>query len=668
MSNCFYSTASTKIENIIKNLMNKLLLIRQIIRYLGSTYLYFFIVNIDAQPNELPKDYLFPIRPGRQNFISGSMGELRHGHFHAGIDIKTAGHVGLPVYATQSGYVCRVKISEKGYGKTLYLKHSDGNISVYGHLSHFEKNVGTFVLKKQYQAQWYEVDIYPEKGLFSFNQGDIIAYSGNSGYSGGPHLHFEIRNAEEIPMDVLAIGFREIRDNIEPVLQKIALNPLNIESRIEGIFDRKEFEAQYDKNTNNYTIEETIKAYGLIGLGYWGYDRMNETHNRYGINYVELKVNGKKIYEHHIEAVSFYDTHTIDVFVNYKIWRTQDKKFTRCYIVEGNKLPFYKKSPGNGHIFIEAGKTYKIHLTLKDSYGNTAALNFQVAGDKNTARAFNRKKKSLPVPTFNLIRNVLSIALPSSSPEIKLQTNMGEKTLLPAYIQNDKHVFLWNMQKGIPRAIFFNTDTLLLNKPNIFPYYHVLNARSEYQSDLDGVYINIPDNVLYDTTYTSVYITKSDQYTNGLYHIGRADLPLAYPIQIKIIPKMPINHIGKTSVYEISRGDKIYKGGVWQEDGIVFNTRSLGNFTLLSDTIPPVIKYKGLTHEKEVKCVIYDTIAGIGGFRAKINGKWLLMSYDFKTGLLVSERRNKTEALKGNFTLSVYDKQGNEIIYQTELK
>src|SRR6478736_3655389 len=165
-----------------------------VLKFFAFTFLAFFSTVFAAlaqMPADVPADYfLFPIKPGQQNFLSGSMGEVRPNHFHGGIDIKTDGVTGLPVYAAADGYVSRYKSSTYGYGNVVYLTHANGLITVYGHLDKFAEPIAGYMLRKQYEYQSYELELKPEKDIFKFKKGDIIAWSGNTGGSGGPHLHF----------------------------------------------------------------------------------------------------------------------------------------------------------------------------------------------------------------------------------------------------------------------------------------------------------------------------------------------------------------------------------------------------------------------------------------------------------------------------------------------
>ena len=259
---------------------------------------------------QLPvKGYLlFPIKPGQVNYLSANMGELRPNHFHAGIDIKTDFTTGLPVYAAQDGYISRIRISSYGYGNTLYITHPNGLVTVYAHLERFSADIQNYVISFQYANETFELDHYLPKGQLNVKRGDVVAKSGNSGSSGGPHLHFEIRDSLEHVLNPLQFGFTEIKDSQTPIFQKIAVKPLNINARVQNEFALKEWTAS-KKTDGTYGIPATIEAYGSVGLEIKVHDRMNETSNSYGVNCIELFVNGEEVFYHNIETFEIGRAH-----------------------------------------------------------------------------------------------------------------------------------------------------------------------------------------------------------------------------------------------------------------------------------------------------------------------------------------------------------------------
>ena len=160
--------------------------------------------------------------------LSGTFGELRPNHLHAGIDIKAKnGKIGQPLYATADGYVSRIKVQSGGYGNVLYINHPNGYTSVYAHLHEFPKAIAKYVKEFQYRRQSFEVEIFPEAERFRFKQGEVVGKLGLSGRSFGPHLHFEIRDTKtEKPINPLLFGI-QVADNIAPKLHKLKAYFLN---------------------------------------------------------------------------------------------------------------------------------------------------------------------------------------------------------------------------------------------------------------------------------------------------------------------------------------------------------------------------------------------------------------------------------------------------------
>ncbi|HLZ16907.1 MAG TPA: M23 family metallopeptidase, partial [Cyclobacteriaceae bacterium] len=229
--------------------------------------------------------YLFPINPGRQNWLAGTMGELRNTHFHAGIDIRTNNMSGVPVRATQSGFISKAIVGAYGYGHVLFLTHPDGNVSVYAHLDQFQGKVADYVLAKHYEKKSFELDLQFTPDQFPVNRGDTIALSGNTGGSSGPHLHFEIRNDKNEALNPLNFKFDEIKDMLPPVAQKIALRTVGIDSRINGRNGRTEF--HLIRNGANYFLPYEIPARGRIGIELLAFDRMDLSQFRCGISEIE---------------------------------------------------------------------------------------------------------------------------------------------------------------------------------------------------------------------------------------------------------------------------------------------------------------------------------------------------------------------------------------------
>ncbi|MEO1652476.1 MAG: M23 family metallopeptidase, partial [Bacteroidota bacterium] len=207
------------------------------------------------------QEYHFPVNPGRKAYLTGSVGEIRRNHFHAGLDVGVV--VGTPVYAADDGYVYRVKVSTYGYGRVIYIDHPRRkHRTVYAHLNRFNESIGDYVREKQYEQENFEIELFPDSMAIPVRKGQVIGYTGNSGSSGGPHLHYEIRDWNDVTLNPMQFGFKELpSDRLPPVIRKIALASLDTEGRVNGVFGRSEY-AVKRTGPGLYSIPQVIPVYG----------------------------------------------------------------------------------------------------------------------------------------------------------------------------------------------------------------------------------------------------------------------------------------------------------------------------------------------------------------------------------------------------------------------
>lgn len=353
--------------------------------------------------------------------LSANFGELRNNHFHSGIDLKTQGVINKPVYSIADGYISRISISPSGYGLAIYVDHpSTGQTSVYAHINKFPSHIEKYIREEQYKQESFKVNLYPKKDKFAIKKGDLIAYSGNSGSSGGPHVHFEIRDTKsESIIDPLPYYKANIADNVAPELRGIAVYPIEHEGLVNGSNSPYRRNISRLKNGSYPTIP-SIQAWGKIGVGVKAYDRMSKTTNIYGVKIVRLFVDGKEIFSSDIQQYSFDETRMLNSFVDFADWRNQKSFFMKSFIEPGNTLPFYK-SVNNGYLTIDQEKTYDIKYELEDLYGNKTQYSFSIVGKKqvipqdikcslympwNVDNRFIKKDFSLIIPKGNLYDNI----------------------------------------------------------------------------------------------------------------------------------------------------------------------------------------------------------------------------------------------------------------------
>ncbi len=312
--------------------------------------------------------------------LAGTFGELRSNHFHSGIDIKTQQREGLPIFAIGDGTVARIKVSLWGYGKVLYVAHPNGYTSVYGHLQKFSPEIEEYIKKIQYKKKSYEVEIFPNYGDVKVEKGKVIAYSGNTGGSSGPHLHFEIRSSiSEKPTNPLLYGL-EVRDATDPILDKLYGYPLSKDAQVNQSNDKVEI--NFSRQKDGTYLTDSVSASGTIGFGFLGYDRQDLAANKNGIYSVQQLVNGKVYTDYDFESFSFSETRYINTLIDYDHYGKYRKKIQRCFKTEANRLSIYNTLKNNGKIAVREGLSYSVEILIKDLKGNLTKVTIPVEGKK----------------------------------------------------------------------------------------------------------------------------------------------------------------------------------------------------------------------------------------------------------------------------------------------
>ncbi len=311
--------------------------------------------------------------------LSGNFGELRSTHFHSGIDIKTQQQTGKNVYASKEGYVSRIKIQSGGYGKSVYLYHPEGYTTVYAHLNDFIPEIASYVKEIQYAQRKYEINVFPEKYRIPVIKGQLIGHSGNTGNSGGPHLHFEIRDAGQNPLNVLKYGFN-IRDDIAPDIRHLAVYPVEPGSIINGRSNKVVLKPVLING--QYVLIDTLSASGLTGFGIETYDYMNGTGNRFTVYSIELVVNDIVVYLHEMDKLSFGEMKYLNSHIDYEERILNKLSIHKLFLDPNNRLGIYKKIYENGIVDFADDSVYHVRITVTDAYSNSASLLFRVYGEK----------------------------------------------------------------------------------------------------------------------------------------------------------------------------------------------------------------------------------------------------------------------------------------------
>jgi len=521
--------------------------------------------------------------------LSGSFGELRSNHFHSGLDIKTQQREGIPIYAPADGYVSRIKVSLFGYGKALYIKHPNGYSTVYAHLQKYAGVIQDYVKENQYQKETFTLELFPETDEFIVKKGEIIGYTGNTGSSGGPHLHFEIRDASSRPMNPMLFGI-EIPDIKKPIINGVFAYPLSEDAQINQSQNPIKLRLILQKD-GSYRAEN-ISAFGKIGFGISTHDQQNGSSNKNGVYKIKTYCNGKDKFEVNFEKFSFAETRYLNRYIDYEYFKNNRSRVQKLFRQSNNPLSIIEAEDEQGCIVIEDGLTSTYTIEVSDFNKNNILISIPIKGEKLEILENRVDLKTddflFSEQAYSLTKGKFSIYIPANS--------LYENTYLDIKVQG---------------------DTLKIHK-DVIPLHKSMNI--------------------------SVDISNYKDIDKDKLFIGR--------LNYKKIP-----YYNSTS----RKGNKLSA-----------YTKIFGSYILVLDTTTPTIKplnfsnKKWISKNKTLKIKIEDKLSGVSSYRATINGKFILMEYNYKKHVLtydfdddiISESEN-------NLKLIVIDNVGNNATFET---
>ncbi len=552
------------------------------------SFLILFIAQLSYSQAEYPQDYFrnpidIPL------VLAGNFAELRSNHFHSGLDIKTQNREGLNVYAAAQGYVSRIKVSHYGYGKALYITHPNGYTTVYAHIKKYAPKIEAFIKQLQYQKESFEVEVFPSPEVLIIDKDEIIAFSGNTGGSSAPHLHFEVRDNIERPINPMLFGI-DIKDTRTPTVFKIYAYAKDENSYVNNTNHKAELRLIPDKN-GNFSVEN-IKAFGNIGFGISSTDKQDLANNNNGVYNIQTFFNGTKNIEIDFRRFSFDETRHINRFTDYEIYKTKKLWIQKLFVESGNPLSLFKDVKDEGYLNIEDNTSSVYKIKIQDFKGNETWVTIPIIG----------KKEDSSSSTSDLSPSFIAYANQATT------------------LQKDKISVL------MPSNTFYD---------NVFLDFDVKSDTLKLHKDV------IPLQKNYTITYDI-----------GSY--SEADKSKLFIAELMGYYKRP-NYI-----YTTRKGDSL-----------IARPNSLGTFALVSDNDKPNItpinftNGKWISKESYLKVKIVDDLSGISNYRATINGKWILMEYDFKTDLLTYDFDDKVISdTENNLKVIVTDNVGNSATFE----
>ena len=337
-----------------------------------------FIFNSTFGQDKYPKGY-FESPMNIPLSISGSFGELRPNHFHSGLDFRTDKREGLPIYASADGFISRIKISTGGYGKSIYIDHPNGYTTVYGHLQTCNTIIQTIIEKEQYSKNNYEIEIFPKPDEIVVKKGDLIAYSGNTGSSGGPHLHFEIRDTKtEKIINPLFFGFdKSMKDSKPPTINSLIGYPIDEFSQINSSSKPALLNLTIQKD-GTY-LAEKIMASGKIAFGINAYDTFDDGYGKNGLFKVETYLNGNSYFGFEFDSFTFDETRYINAFIDFPRYQSTKQRFQKLFVGYFYPENIIKTKKNDGIVSLYSNFNLNYKVIVEDFAGNKSIINIPVS-------------------------------------------------------------------------------------------------------------------------------------------------------------------------------------------------------------------------------------------------------------------------------------------------
>jgi hypothetical protein len=517
---------------------------------------------------------------------AGSFGELRPNHFHSGLDFKTNQGTGYPVHAAADGYISRLRVQFGGFGNAIYITHPNGYTTVYGHLQRFSPELEKLLRDSQYKKQTFEIDFKLQPLQAPVCKDDVIAWSGNTGASAGPHLHFEIRDTgTEQTINPQLFGLT-IRDNVPPTIKAVGIYHLNGNPFSEST-PRQFLAVAGAKGNYHLTKPGVINLSGAIGFGITTDDMNSTSLNHNGVYSIELKLDGQTVYTFAVERFAFDQTHAINAYIDYPEFLKTHLFMQKCFILPGSRITLYPQSVNRGVINFNDDAMHKVEYVVKDVAGNTSTVSMNV--------------KSSPAKT-------------------------------PAVANNIKGtLFKYNQVNEFSNA----KVKVLISAGNLY-------------DDLDFTYKILP---------------KRAGAFSATHSIGSIFTPVHDNYDLWIKPDSNIGKYADKAV--IVSVEEVCTGNVYKDGFVKAKARGFGDFFVKVDTVPPHIGPLNIRNGvnmaaiKKISFKIDDNLSGIKSYTGKIDSKWVLMEWDYKTKILSYTFTNDIMPGKHIFELTVSDNKNN---------
>jgi len=638
--------------------------------------------NLSADIN----DYIWPTDITRT--MTSAFAEFRSTHFHAGIDISTLGQVGAPVFASRDGYIEQIGVSPFGYGKYIIMRHADGYSTLYAHLDSFDDRIDESVYAYQNEIGRYSVTLSFEPDEFVYKQGETIAQSGATG-SGPPHIHFEIRDTNNNPVNPKLSDNIGINDRMPPIFNRIAALPVKANSFVNDRITPITVPAIAIR-AGEYVVRNPIRICGTVGLGADVHDRNNDTWYRHGIYSMEFFIEDSLYYSLQYNRLPIAHRQQIRLHYDHHLLNTGRGRFQKLFIEEGNVLPFYdRREHGSGLIHadeLDEG-TYSFAINVFDFAGNkstlTGSLEIRNSTHKNVTALTPRidDKPHIPItetdltiknelyrdmmvinvthPEYNNNANPLIIEYNNTRHTVPFTTNRGyshqARIQLEPHSKSDLHFYyLYN------DTVYTHTETVYAIRPD---------AAGDIM--LDNGNFKISYN--YGSVYYPVYFRFNRVDNDDMFYYSFNSTSTVFDEGIGYSISVPdsIAPFDRSVVYTRSRSRWNTSGSVRDPEARTLSGTSRSMFndvTIAVDSTAPSISNVIVDGNRNMRLRfrLQDNDSGIdhSSLTIYLDERQLIGRYDPDLSMVIYRTREPIAPGRYDLSISVRDRAGNSSTYE----
>ncbi len=614
----------------------------------GWGVILFFMATLSAS------QYLWPTDASRT--VTAVFGDVRPRRYHAGLDIRTYGKNGYEIYAVESGYIQRVRAGSSGYGKAIYLKLQDGNTAVYAHLEDFFPELNQAVIQLQTKNGRYRLDHYFKENEFRVQKGQVLGHTGDTGSLNGPHLHFEIRDANENPVNPLTTNLH-IPDGSYPIAKTLEILPLEPSARVTGTIVPRLFTPLKESDVS-YRISQPVEVFGEIGLAVKISDKIDAQPFQYSIYRLTLDVDGIQVYSLAYNTYGWEEDPLVYSERDFRLWHhLRLGKFHHLYTVPASKGLSFVSPDSDGRLNLSPGD-HQILIRAADINGNEISLSATLTVLAALPEALQMSSPlSGPAPEVSLKTEqleqgiIFTFTLGAQGPpppvmrlngkEYALFAGLEEKTaqaILPASVLRNENSVLpvWLGGKQITGQEFLLKGALAIPGTPFDLTVGPLSLNGDGETFYDTVFVQIEAADVKDTA------AKPHPFKRGpVFLAGPENIPFKNELQLSMkIPAMVDGEHAGIFYRDPAKEKWIYlKTRRIDETTLTTSILSAEHFAVISETVPPkiseLVPVPGATYHRaeltEISFKVKDLFAGLDGeqaVRASLDGKPLLLEYN----------------------------------------